>query len=203
MSDYFSDKDKYTYPNTSVLRNLFDIKDSIKLEEVEKKLTAMRIFDIQPLIEKETPSFRLLWKIHKVLFQDVYSWAGKIREVQLSKGNTLFAHPEFIKSQATEIFSHLKKEKFLRELSKEDFCKRLAYYYNELNIVHPFREGNGRVLKFLVSSIVFQAGFQIDWSKINLEDHLKSCILAYQKSDISFLTKDFLKIVFNKKEKTK
>ena len=65
MSNYFSNEDKYTYPNTSILRNLLDIKNTAKLEEVERKLTSMRIFEVETLIEKEKSSFDLLLKIRE------------------------------------------------------------------------------------------------------------------------------------------
>ncbi len=201
MSDYFSSNDKYTYADSKTLKNLLEIKDSAKLEDVEKKLTFLRLSKVQELIHKSKISFKLLLEIHKTFFQDIYSWAGKIREVQLSKGKTLFAHPQFIQNQAQKTFTELENENFLIGLGKAEFCKRLAHYYNEINILHPFREGNGRVLKFITTGIINKAKFDINWSKIGNEEHLKSCIIAYQKNDLSYLERDFLKIISIKKKK--
>ena len=81
-----------------------------------------------------------LQAIHRYIFQDVYDWAGKVRTVDIAKGN-MFCNVRFISGQADEIFTKLKEEKYLAGLDEETFIKRLAYYFSEINALHPFREG--------------------------------------------------------------
>lgn len=79
--------------------------------------------------------------IHKYLFQDVYEWAGKIRLVDIAKSN-MFCKVQFIDAQANEIFGNLKFDNFLNGISREEFVGKSAYYFFEINALHPFRDGN-------------------------------------------------------------
>ncbi len=81
-----------------------------------------------------------LQEIHNRLFQDVYDWAGQIRQVEISKGNTMFAQQIAIQSAAQQIFGQLAKERFLCGLDAEEFSKRAGDYLGEINVLHPFRE---------------------------------------------------------------
>lgn len=84
-----------------------------------------------------------LQKIHQYIFQDVYPFAGKVRTEQIGKGDFRFASPLYIESEADRVFQELKTEKYLIGLRKNVFCERMAYYFSEINVLHPFREGNG------------------------------------------------------------
>ena len=85
-------------------------------------------------------SFKHLCSIHKQLFQDIYSWAGKPRTVDISKG-TIFCLVQFIETQFNDFYRNLKKENFLADITdKKDMSIRLAYYLGELNMIHPFRD---------------------------------------------------------------
>ena len=117
----------YCYPNSDVLINKLNIHDTDKLLEVERKLTMLRLMD---LLEKPiSGKFDLehLRNIHKYIFQDIYPWAGKIRTVDIAKSN-MFCKVQFIEMQAIEIFGKLQKDDYLKQLSKEKFSKRAAYY---------------------------------------------------------------------------
>ena len=103
---------KYCYPNSDVLVNKLDIRDPNKLQIFERKLTMRRLLE---LIDKPIEGkfdFKHLQAIHAYIFQDVYDWAGKIRTVDIAKGNT-FCNVRFISSQADVIFSKLKEEYYL------------------------------------------------------------------------------------------
>ena len=134
---------KYCYPDSDVLINKLDIRDRDKLQKFERKLTMIRLSELFDNPIKGSFDFKHLKDIHQFIFQDIYDWAGTVRIVDIAKGN-MFCNVKFIDSQAEEIFLKLKKEKHLSGFSEEDFIKRLAYYFSEINALHPFREGNGR-----------------------------------------------------------
>lgn len=131
----------YCYENSNVLKNKLGICDSELLEEKERKIAGLRYIELFQNIPKGEMNFNYLLKIHKFLFQDIYTWAGKIRTVDIAKGN-MFCNSRFIYSNATEIFNNLKKEHFLQDLSAKELSVKMAYYFSEINALHPFREGN-------------------------------------------------------------
>lgn len=178
MDRYSSWRDHYCYPDSSVLINRYNIRDSEQLEEAERSVTALTISHITLF----HPPFSLntLSTIHHTLFAELYSWAGDIRDIAISKGNTRFCQPMFIRREAEQLFRKMEKESWLSGLDHPEFCQRLAWYYGELNILHPFREGNGRTLRILFEHIALHAGFRIDWSELRIEDWLKANILAYE-----------------------
>jgi len=112
------------------------------------------------------------------LFQDVYEWAGEVRSVKISKVDTLFAMPSLIESYAPTIFAGMKKEKFLCGLDRPKFLERLAYYFGELNLLHPFREGNGRSQRLLFELIALNAGYALNWAAVNKNDWVPANIAA-------------------------
>ncbi|MRT23928.1 putative adenosine monophosphate-protein transferase Fic [Enterobacteriaceae bacterium RIT697] len=178
MDRYSSWRDHYCYPGSSVLINRYNIRDSEQLEAAERSVTALTISHITLF----HPPFSLntLSTIHRTLFAELYSWAGDIRDIAISKGNTRFCQPMFIRREAEQLFRKMEIESWLSGLGHREFCQRLAWYYGELNILHPFREGNGRTLRILFEHIALHAGFRIDWSELRIEDWLKANILAYE-----------------------
>ena len=141
--DYFYDDEqdaKYCYPGTNVLKNKLDIRDSDTLHEAERDYSAVRQAELVNQGVTGDFSFKHLCSIHKHLFSDVYSWAGKTRTVDISKG-TIFCLVQFIESQFDDLYRNLKKENFLADITdKEEMSKRLAYYLGEINMIHPFRD---------------------------------------------------------------
>jgi cell filamentation protein len=86
-------------------------------------------------------------EIHYYIFQELYDFAGKIREEDIIKGNTHFAKYQYIVSNAIQLFEELKNENHLLNTSVDQFAKRTAHYMAELNILHPFRDSNGRAIR--------------------------------------------------------
>lgn len=182
MNNKYRSQSKYCYPGTSILRNKFDEKDPEKLNNLETTFTTRRIYQLyeNPIIG----SFGLkhLQKIHRFIFQDIYPFAGEIRDEQISKGTTVFAHPLHIHSFSMDIYRELKKDKFLSGLDKEKFSERASYFLGEINILHPFREGNGRVQREFFRLLAMKNGFELDWSKINQEEMLNASINSVRDS---------------------
>jgi len=186
--------DPYQYTNSQVLRNIPDIQDIKLLEIFEQRATSLRLDEVLIAIAEPKIDMNLWQTIHRILFQDIYDWAGEIRTVQLAKGTTVFAMPEHITSQATRIFNELNNENF-KSLDQSLFVTRLAYYFGELNVLHPFREGNGRTQKLLFDEIVRRMGYNINWEKIDVNSLLQAVIKAFHEQDYSLISKLFNKAI--------
>lgn len=163
----------YCYPGTDVLVNKLGIQDYEKLLVIERKLTMLRILDLIDKPIKGNFDFKHLCSIHYYIFQDVYDWAGKVRTVDIAKGNR-FCNVMFIETQAKEIFESLRKELFLEGLNQQELARRLAYYFSEINALHPFREGNGRSQREFIRSLALKNGYVLNFSNISAEEMLKA-----------------------------
>lgn len=172
----YNSVDRYCYPGTDVLINKENITDAAKLEIIEGAYSRDRIQELTMNPIEGNFDLKHLQKIHHYIFQDIYPFAGQIRDLNIIKGNTTFCASLYIKSSADELFSSLKNENFLKDLPFDQFTKRLAHYYSEINILHPFREGNGRSQRVFLSNVSKNAGFQLDWSKTNKDLLLKATI---------------------------
>lgn len=193
---YWSESsDIYQYPGSQVLKNIPNIQDEKTLEIFEQRITMLRAVDINQYIADLPLNLKLWQIIHKRLFQEIFEWAGEIRKVQLSKGNTVFAMPEFIASEADKLFIALNRT-LSSHITHEDFIIKLSYYYGEMNVLHPFREGNGRTQKLLFDEIARRHGnYVIDWEKIDKDIMLEALILAYQKKDYTLLGRLFAEAI--------
>ncbi len=191
IDSYFSDtSDPYQYPDSSVLRNIPAIKDVGALEKFEQRATTIRADEVEPHIAPLPINLAMWQEIHRILFQDVYEWAGKLRSVQLAKGDTVFAHPPYIEAEAKRIFGELAADN-LADANQTVFISRMAYYFGELNTLHPFREGNGRTQKMLFDEIARRSGYVIHWSIISTDDLLEAVIAAFQNQDYQSLSRLF------------
>jgi cell filamentation protein len=176
---YQLDKDPYIDPKTGTLRNLFGAKDLKTLEQIEAEIT---VAVIATLNDHPIPgSFDLehLQAIHKRLFDSIYDWAGKLRTVEMAKDKTRFAPIEYLTQAADSLFSGLKSEKYLDNLDDKTYVARFAHYYSEVNILHPFREGNGRAERVFFSLLAQRSGRYVAWELLDPEKAITACIVAY------------------------
>ncbi|TQJ94708.1 Fic/DOC family protein [Achromobacter sp. SLBN-14] len=181
MAKYPSDaKDPYVDPASGVLRNRLGIIDQAELDRVEATFAAVRSYELA--ITPVCGEFDLahLQQIHRRLFGDVYEWAGQLRTVDISKGTTRFANHEQIASYAPQITRPLARDQRLQGLSLEAFSERAGHYLGELNVLHPFREGNGRSIREFIGQLARDAGYGIDWQGIRREEMTQASIAAYQ-----------------------
>jgi cell filamentation protein len=152
--------DPYTDPVTGVLLNKLGLGTAAELEAAEREIThaALILLGGAPV----RPGYDLLHlcAIHRRIFGDIYDWAGQIRTVGIAKGS-LFCLPQHIETSAAEIFRALRSENCLRDLDREAFVARLAYYLGEVNAVHPFREGNGRTQRAFFEQLSRDAGYTL------------------------------------------
>ena len=169
----------YCYQDSCILKNKLGIKNEEQLEEAERNITALRILQLKTGELRGEPNFKYLCKIHKHIFGDIYSWAGKIRTVDISKGN-MFCNSQFILENAEDIFNRLKKENYLQDYKDVNkMSERLAYYLSEINALHPFREGNGRAQREFIIVLARRAGYVVDFSKVSQEEMIQASEKAF------------------------
>ena len=163
--NYLDPINQYTLKN-GVLRNLPNIEDEKVLLAYESLKVSNRIEELFDNPIRIVDSSALL-KIHKHLFQDVYEWAGEVRSVDIIRGDSRFCNVRQIQSYSHTIFSGLSAEKYLVNLEPTVFANRLAHYLSEVNAIHPFREGNGRVQRLFISQLAEHAGYSLDYSALD------------------------------------
>lgn len=140
-----------------------------KIEEKVTKLKALELFD-KNILNDINGTFNGLSKIHKYLFDSIYDFAGNIREVNISKGSFRFASFIYLKDILNKI-----------DMMPEDTFDKIIEKYVEMNIAHPFREGNGRSMRLWLDVILKKnLDKVIDWSKVKKEEYL----LAMERSPI-------------------
>ena len=156
-----------------MLDNKLGISNEIELAKKEESITkikALELFDTNKINEFEVGTFNGLSKIHEFLFNDIYYFAGKIRKDNIAKGNFRFASALYLE----EILSKINE---MPQTTFEEIIRK----YVEMNIAHPFREGNGRSTRIWLDMILKkEINKVIDWSKVNKEDYL----LAMERSPI-------------------
>lgn len=179
----------YCYPGTNVLKNKLNIRSQDKLYAAERKLTNLRIFDLVENPIKGQFDLKHLQKIHEYIFQDIYDWAGKIRTVDIAKGN-MFCKVQFLHSQADDIFKKLKSDKYLNGLSKQEAAIKLAFYFAEINALHLFREGNGRTQREFIRELALMNGYKLKFAKTSenemLDASVDSFLCKYEKMEQLF-----------------
>lgn len=155
------------------LENKFGIKNSAELAREEERISkkkAVELFENGMLEKLEAGKFQTLCEIHKYLFDDIYDFAGKIRTVNISKGNFRFAPLMYLETAIKNV-----------DKMPQNTFDEIVEKYVEMNIVHPFREGNGRSMRIWLDMMLKkQIGQVVDWSKIEKEDYL----MAMERSPI-------------------
>lgn len=159
-----------------MLENKLGITNFLDLAHEEERITklkALELFDTNKIDEFEIGTFKGLSCIHKYLFDDIYSFAGKIRKENIAKGNFRFASCMYLEDILHKI-----------DNMPQDTFENIIKKYVEMNIAHPFREGNGRSTRIWLDLILKkELNKVIDWSKVNKEDYL----LAMERSPVKDL----------------
>lgn len=192
MSDGFGKYDVYAvassiycYGDTAVLKNRFGIRDAAQLKKIEADVTAVRQNDLlaHPINGHFTVNH--LCSIHRYLFGDIYPFAGHFRREDIMKGSTRFLAFAEIPAKLKKLLEELRAEKHLQGLGKETLISRSAYYFAELNYIHPFREGNGRSTRELMRLLFLKNGFEVDWGAVPAERLLQAMELSvYDTSEL-------------------
>ncbi|HEX8891457.1 MAG TPA: Fic family protein [Pyrinomonadaceae bacterium] len=175
-------EDEY-YPDTTVLINLEDIRDPEELleRETELQLAAYEVM-FSSFDESLTPDLPFFYYLHHMMFGPLFVWAGRPRTVGISKGGTPFCPPHNIDRMMNDIFAGLDKERWLNGTDLESFIERAAYYICEINAVHPFREGNGRAIRFYIDVLSARARADIfDWTLTREDEYLRACVAGFDQ----------------------
>lgn len=161
--------DPYVYEGTQTLRNKAGIRDPEVLKEFERRVTSVRADQLAEHPVRGSFDVEHFKAIHRSLFQDVYSWAGQVRTVDIAKGETRFApvstSAHTLESWGKTILKNLQNENHLKGLDREAFVDRLTHHISEVNYWHPFREGNGRTTREFFQQVSNAAGYQLDFRR--------------------------------------
>ena len=188
--------DPYLIPGTNVLRNLVGATDEDALAAAENDLCSARAAILRENLPPAEGTLEQLRRIHRFLFRDVYDWAGEVRTIDMGKG-------EGLPFQPLELFSIgvrysegvLRADDLLKGLGHDEFVKRLSVSYNNFNILHPFREGNGRTQRIFWEIIAREAGWHFDWGLIDKRTNDQASIAGMQRNDLRPLEDMFRRIV--------
>jgi len=179
------------YPGTQTLINYFNIEDEQLLEEVEGAISTYKLSKMYQIDYPFDISVENYLAIHQYLFETIYPFAGKIRNENIQKSNepyiknsvTPFCRPEFIYDNLKKIISRMKVE-FRTWKSEEEMLQRLAYFYGEINIIHPFREGNGRTQREFfrqyvrtISPYLPFGNYELDYSCAKEAEIVRVCLV--------------------------
>lgn len=190
--------DPYLDPETGLLRNLVGARDKVTLDTIEGDLSFVRMVQLMDHPPPPTGDLAELKAIHGHLFQDVYDWAGQTRVVDMRKtadGAGFFLPFPMIEHATANVVLELHGERMLRGLGRGRFVERLAAYYDQLNHVHPFREGNGRTQRVFWGRVARDAGWDLDWRSVPGEANDAACRAAEATGDLEPLREMFDHIV--------
>lgn len=181
--------DIYCYSNTDVLKNKLSIHDKKRLQNAEKKIVMIKLYNMIQNTKNSkrpkniyTPEYFL--KIHKELFCNIYDFAGKYRKVDIAKGSFRFAECILLEKMMQVIFSEIAEDfEGLENISKEKLAKLLAKHMANLNVLHPFREGNGRTTREYVRQIAYYFGYILDFNTFSDKEILEAMKLSVISED--------------------
>ena len=168
-----------------ILDNKKGITDWKTLNEVERRYSYIRLPELEKIDNNKKIVFNKEYflSIHKYLFQDIYPWAGTIREVDLFKDNSAFAPARFLDGSLNDFFENLKRDNFLSGFNTDEVSELASYYMLELNFIHPFREGNGRTKRHFMTQLVKGAGYDLGLDRIRPEELVMADILAFDDNE--------------------
>ena len=193
-SYHYDDPDfEYTYPNSNTLRNKLEIIDQKLALEKEYQLSAERVLELgmKPIVARSMKDVRA---IHRYIFQDMYTWAGEYRKVNISKsGKAFMARGAF--DTGEQYMDDLIAAYHKTATTKGEIAKQLAEILDNLNHMHPFREGNGRCQREVILALARQRGFDL-FLDVESDDHVYNRYMdGTVNGDTKILEELFLEIL--------
>jgi len=177
--------DPYVYPGTTVLKNKLDIRDPDQLDRAERRFARQRA---RQGIPRGDFDLKHLQSIHKHLFQDVYDWAGKVRTVEISKGGSHFQPTQYVENGMADVHRRITQAGYFQGSSRQAFAAEAGKILGDVNYVHPFREGNGRVQLLYLKQLAEKAGHRLDLKRIEQSSWMDASREAHS-GDYSAMTK--------------
>ena len=196
----FDTQSRYCYEGTDVLINKADIRDYETLERVDRIQTTYALSKLHLSVISGNFGIEHYKAIHKYLFNELYDFAGEFRVENISKDGIPFCRPEFIYRQLNVLLEQMRKQS-CKIASEDELLDFIAYFYSEINLVHPFREGNGRTLREFIREYVIEINktidfghYEIDFSMLSQGDknmHILACEKSAVKGDFTELRQFF------------
>ncbi len=178
------------YEGTNCLINKFNIQNEEQLAKIEAGITLAKTAELERNPINVSFDFEHYKQIHKYLFEDLYDWAGKVRTVDISKKGTNFTSAKNIEAVANACFKRLKSHNYFRNISFDDFVENIVDFYCSTNMLHPFREGNGRTQRIFIAQLIRFCGYDINFSEIDTDELMVATI--HSANGIT----DYLKEIF-------
>ncbi len=162
--------DNDCYEGTTCLINKMDIKDGAVLNKVEEDIVFAKTTELvtKPIVNDF--DFEYYKAIHKYLFEELYDWAGTIRKINISKKGTNFVDYKDVESVSQKIFEDLKSKNYFKDFDKDTFIDSMTDFYTTTNLLHPFREGNGRTQRVFISQLIEYCGYDFSFADIDSDD---------------------------------
>lgn len=173
--------DPYLIPGSRVLRNLLDITNAGTLARAEYRFTLGRRQQLHTSPPVGDFDLLHLQRIHRHLFQDIFDWAGELRTVDIEKRSSAFQPVSKIETGAQFCFGVLHDGPLLRgaSVSDREFVKRMSTLFEQINYMHPFREGNGRTQRAFLDQVAERAGRTLAWRNVGENDHIRASIECF------------------------
>ncbi len=187
MNRPFTADSLWTYEN-GVLKNKFDIKDSNKLDLKENEIINKKL----PNIKLDGFEMEDFLNLHKLLFEDLYRFAGKLRDENIVMDGIMLCKSAVVELCLTDLFRTLKDIKIN---SIDELCNFLAYYYSEFSVIAPFRDGNEIVVRKFLEEFVRNLGYDFSFNNIN-NDELKEAVIYsfyHDTSKLTYVFKNYMK----------
>lgn len=187
----------YTDPKTGILRNLADITDQEVLLFVESGAVTKRMQELyeNPIKIKGIES---LFAIHRHLFKDIYSWAGKKRIVEISKDGKQFFPTTHFENAYRFIDTLILDFKRIPKYNRQQLAEKLAEILDNVNYLHPFREGNGRTQREFLRLLALEKGLTLNLNPPDNKNIYDQYMQGTINSDVKTLTKLILELIENK-----
>ena len=168
------------YPGTTVLINKLGLKSQTALDDVESVTVALRSAEIESEPSDAPFTFEYYRRLHKRLFGDLYDWAGELRTVDFSKKGTAFYPAGNLQEFGNAKFARLQDMHEFRGLRRSELVDEITDFYHELNMLHPFREGNGRTQRLFFTLLLNRLGYSVSFAECDTDELMMATIYAAQ-----------------------
>lgn len=184
----YVESDNYLDSN-DVLINKLGIKDKDLLNKTERLIVAKNILKLRMNPIQGDFDINHLQEIHRSLFGELYDWAGKLRYVDISKAGVPFAYSSRIIPEFEKLHHQIKSEPLEKLNSKDYVVERLAHYLGEINVIHPFREGNGRAQREFIIQLANSFGYELNFKDISQQEMIDASMQSRVYADNSLFEK--------------
>ena len=168
------------YPGTTVLVNKLGLKCQQALDEAESVAVSLRLAQIESEAVDAPFTFAFYCDLHKRLFGDLYDWAGKLRTIDFSKKGTAFYPASELCKIGNAKFARLQEMNEFRGLQPDRLVDEITDFYHEINMLHPFREGNGRTQRLFFTLLLRRLGHSISYAECDTDELMMATIYAAQ-----------------------